>query len=122
MYKKQPLERNLLYLASLHRQGIVAAPQAYFAKQSMERVRRGTAESSVYTLTAFGRQRINAPKVANGGWENGEKVLEKAFHDKETCDAVHFYYNDNQDYYCNPNVGEDMWFTSINKLEELYNK
>ena len=61
-------------------------------------------------------------KVANVGWENGEKVLEKAFHDKETCDAVHFYYNDNQDYYCNPNVGEDMWFTSINKLEELYNK
>jgi len=29
-------------------QGIVAAPKAYFAKQSMERVRRGTAESPVF--------------------------------------------------------------------------
>lgn len=58
-------------------------------------------------------------KVANVGWENGEIVLEKAFH---TCHAVQFYYNDKQDYYCDLNFGEGMWFTSINKLEELYNK
>ena len=35
----QCLERNFLYLASPHGQGIVAAPKAYFAKQSMERKR-----------------------------------------------------------------------------------
>ena len=29
-------------------QGIVAAPKAYFAKQSMERVRHGTAKSPVF--------------------------------------------------------------------------
>ena len=33
---------------SSHGQGIVAAPKAYFAKQSMERVRRGTAKSPVF--------------------------------------------------------------------------
>ena len=71
MYKKQSLERRLLYLASPHGQGIVAAPQAYFAKQSMERVRRGTAESPVYTLSAKGSQRINAPKVAYGNYSRG---------------------------------------------------
>ena len=32
-----------------HGQGIVAAAKPYFAKQSMERVRRGTAKSPVYT-------------------------------------------------------------------------
>lgn len=31
-----------------HGQGIVAAPKAYFAKQSMERVRRLTAKSPVF--------------------------------------------------------------------------
>ena len=45
--------------APLPGQGIVAAPEAYFAKQSMERVRRGTAKSPVYKLTALGRQLIN---------------------------------------------------------------
>ena len=45
--------------AALPGQGIVAAPEAYFAKQSMERVRRGTAKSPVYKLTALGRQLIN---------------------------------------------------------------
>jgi len=54
MYKKQSIERNYLYLASPPGQGIVAAPQAYFAKQSMERARRGTAESPVFKLTASG--------------------------------------------------------------------
>ena len=71
MYKKQSLERNLLYLASPHGQGIVAAPKAYFAKQSMERVRRGTAKSPVYTLSAKGSQRINAPKLAYGNYSRG---------------------------------------------------
>jgi len=71
MNNKQSLERNLLYLVSPHGQGIVAAPQAYFAKQSMERARRGTAESPVYTLSARGSQRINAPKVAYGNYSRG---------------------------------------------------
>ncbi|MBR1720882.1 MAG: hypothetical protein IJ727_00120 [Treponema sp.] len=54
MYKKQSLERNLLYLASLHEQGIVVAANPYFAKQSMECARHGTAESPVFKLTASG--------------------------------------------------------------------
>ena len=37
----------------------------------MERVRRGTAESPVYTLSARGRQHINAPKVAYGNYSRG---------------------------------------------------
>ena len=45
----QSLARNFLSPASPHGQGIVAAPQAYFAKQSMERVRHGTAKSIAYT-------------------------------------------------------------------------
>ena len=69
--QEQFLERNLLYLASPHGQGIVAAPKAYFAKQSMERVRRGTAKSPVYTLSAKGSQRINAPKLAYGNYSRG---------------------------------------------------
>ena len=67
----QSLARNFLSPASPHGQGIVAAPKAYFAKQSMERARRGTAESPVYTLSAKGSQRINAPKVAYGNYSRG---------------------------------------------------
>lgn len=37
----------------------------------MERVRCGTAESPVYTLSARGSQRINAPKVAYGNYSRG---------------------------------------------------
>ena len=37
-----------LYSAIFHGQGVVAAPKAYFAKQSMERVRRVTAKSPVF--------------------------------------------------------------------------
>ena len=47
-----------------HGQGIVAAPKAYFAKQSMERVRRGTAESPVFC-------------VAKNGPKNQIKEIEK---------------------------------------------
>lgn len=36
------------YSSNLNGQGIVAAPKAYFAKQSMELVRRGTAKSPVF--------------------------------------------------------------------------
>ena len=61
MNTKQSFVRCKLFSSILYGQGIVAAPQAYFAKQSMKRVRRGTAESPVYTLSAIGSQRINAP-------------------------------------------------------------
>ena len=37
----------------------------------MERVRRGTAKSPVYTLSAKGSQRINAPKLAYGNYSRG---------------------------------------------------
>ena len=60
MFKKHSLARKTFSPASLYGQGIAAAPKAYFAKQSMERVRRGTAKSPVYTLSAKGSQRINA--------------------------------------------------------------
>lgn len=43
-------ERIALSPASPHGQGSVAAPKAYFAKQSMERVRRGTAKSPVFAI------------------------------------------------------------------------
>ena len=71
MKGKTSINKTIFSYASPHGQGIVAAPQAYFAKQSMERVRRGTAESPVYTLSAKGSQRINAPKVAYGNYSRG---------------------------------------------------
>ena len=57
MYKNQTLEIKYLSSAHLHGQGIVAAPKAYFAKQSTERVRRGTAKSPVFCVAK------NGPKI-----------------------------------------------------------
>ena len=48
MKYEKSLEINYIYPALPQGQGIVAAPKAYFAKQSMERVRRGTAKSPVF--------------------------------------------------------------------------
>ena len=68
MYRKQALERKVFSPASLLGQGIVAAPKAYFAKQSMERVRRGTAESPVFCVAK------NGPKIQMiYGWNTYEK-------------------------------------------------
>ena len=57
-------ERIKVSPASLDEQGIVAVPKAYFAKQSMERVRRGTAKSLVFC-------------VAKNGQKNQIKEIEK---------------------------------------------
>ena len=51
-------ERIKLYSASLPGQGIVAAPKAYLAKQSMERGRRGTAKSPVFACGKNGPKEI----------------------------------------------------------------
>lgn len=48
MKGKTSINKTIFFYASLNGQGIVAAPKAYFAKQSMERVRRGTAKSPVF--------------------------------------------------------------------------
>ena len=50
MNQTQSSERNFLYPASPPGQGIVAAAKPYFAKQSMERARRETAESPVFCV------------------------------------------------------------------------
>lgn len=71
MYKNNSLKEEFSLLRVYPGQGIVAAAKPYFAKQSMERVRRGTAKSSVYTLSAKGSQRINAPKLAYGNYSQG---------------------------------------------------
>ena len=52
-------ERIALSPASPHGQGIVAAPKAYFAKQSMECVRRGTAKSPVFAIGKNGPKKKN---------------------------------------------------------------
>ena len=57
-YIKQKKTLNkFIHGANCNGQGIVAAPKAYFAKQSMERVRRGTAKSPIF---AAGK---NGPKI-----------------------------------------------------------
>lgn len=58
MYRKQTLERKVFSPESLLGQGIVAAPKSYFAKQSMERVRRGTAKSPVFAIGKNGPKEI----------------------------------------------------------------
>ena len=50
MKGKTSINKTIFSYASLHGQGIVAAPKAYFAKQSMERERRGTAQSPVFAI------------------------------------------------------------------------
>ena len=43
-------------------QGIEAVPKAYFAKQSMERVRRRTAESPVFAAGKNGPEKTKPPQ------------------------------------------------------------
>ena len=50
MKGKTSINKTIFSYASPHGQGIVAAPKAYFAKQSMERVRRETAKSPVFAI------------------------------------------------------------------------
>ena len=50
MKYEQSLARKSFSPASLRGQGIVAAVKPYFAKQSMERTRRETAESQVFCV------------------------------------------------------------------------
>ena len=64
MYRIQTLERKVSSPASPHGQGIVAAPKAYFAKQSMERERRGTAQSPVFATGKNGPKKKATYSVA----------------------------------------------------------
>lgn len=67
---------------STHRQGIVAAPKAYFAKQSMERVRRGTAKSLVFCVAKNGTK-IQIKEI--------EKLLERHPDPRDPAGVSAFY-------------------------------
>ena len=71
-----------LYSAIFHGQGVVAAPKAYFAKQSMERVRRVTAKSPVFAAGKNG-QKIQV--------KENEKLLERHPYPRDPAGVSAFY-------------------------------
>ena len=71
MKGKSSINKTIFSYASLHGQGIVAAPKAYFAKQSMERERRGTAQSPVFATGKNGPKKKACYSVA----KQNDKVI-----------------------------------------------